>query len=185
MKEPPICYYCGCTGHFIRDCNGRKQDQRQGSNPRRNNNNNRNRNNNQNRDRNGRTSNRYPNNRDRSCSCNNYSLGANLGIIIIEAKMMITIALIKTPLIDLLLLIIKVLIILYKIRLRHPLLLLTSGKYCSIINLFEELWLPIYTRKLKMLILFKLLPILHLLNVMSLFRTNPIRLLLIVVLQSA
>ena len=41
-------------------------------------------------------------------------LGANLGIIIIEAEMMITIALIKTPLIDLLLLIIEVLIILYK-----------------------------------------------------------------------
>ena len=67
------------------------------------------------------------------------ALGANLGIIIIEAEMMITIALIKTPLIDLLLLIIEVLITLYKIRLRHPLLLLTSGKYCSIINLFEEL----------------------------------------------
>src|SRR6185312_8348919 len=66
-------------------------------------------------------------------------LGANLGIIIIEAEMMITIALIKTPLIDLLLLIIEVLIILYKTRLRHPLLLLTSGKHCSIINLFEEL----------------------------------------------
>src|SRR6185312_7184348 len=68
-----------------------------------------------------------------------FVLGANLGIIIIEAEMMITIALIKTPLIDLLLLIIKVLIILYKTRLRHPLLPLTSGKYCSIINLFEEL----------------------------------------------
>src|SRR6185437_15212060 len=85
-------------------------------------------------------------------------LGANLEIIIIEAEMMITIALIKTPLIDHLLLIIEVLIILYKTRLRHPLLLLTSGKYCSIINLFKELWLPTYMRKLKMLILFKLLP---------------------------
>src|SRR6185437_5322970 len=72
MKEPPICYYCGCTGHFIRDCNSRKQDQRQESNSRRNNNNNRNRNNNQNRDRNGRTSNRYPNNRDCSRSRNNF-----------------------------------------------------------------------------------------------------------------
>ena len=112
------------------------------------------------------------------------SLGANLEIIIIEAEMIITIALIKTPLIDLLLPIIKVLIILYKIRLRHPLLLLTSRKYCLIINLFEEPWLPTYMWKLKMLILFKLLPILHLSNVMSLFRTNPIRPLLIVVLQS-
>src|SRR6185312_17546759 len=37
-------------------------------------------------------------------------LGANLGIIIIEAEMMITIALIKIPLIDLFLLIIEVLI---------------------------------------------------------------------------
>ena len=72
MKEPPICYYCGRTGHFIRDCNSRKQDQRQGSNSRRNNNNNnRNRNNNQNRDRNGRSSDRYSNNRDRSRSRNN------------------------------------------------------------------------------------------------------------------
>ena len=70
MKEPPICYYCGRTGHFIRDCNSKKQDQRQGSNSRRNNsnNNNRNRNHNQNRDRNGRTSDRYSNNRDRSRS---------------------------------------------------------------------------------------------------------------------
>ena len=92
-------------------------------------------------------------------------LGANLGIIIIEAKIMITTSLIKTPLIVLLLLIIKVLIILYKTRLRHPLLPLTSGKYCSIINLFEELWLPTYMRKLKMLILFKLLPILYLSNI--------------------
>src|SRR6185437_15237398 len=111
-----------------------------------------------------------------------FVLGANLEMIIIEAEM---ITLIKTSLIDHLLLIIEVLIILYKIRLRHSLLLLTSGKYCSIINLFEKLWLPTYMRKLKMLILFKLLPILHLSNVMSLFRTNSIRLLLIVVLQSA
>src|SRR5690242_2451275 len=47
MKEPPICYYCGHTGHFIYDCNSRKQDQ--GSNSRRNNNNNNYNNNNNNR----------------------------------------------------------------------------------------------------------------------------------------
>ena len=56
-------------------------------------------------------------------------LGANIGMIIIETEMMITIALIKTPLINLLLLIIGVSIILHKTRLRHPLLLPTSGKH--------------------------------------------------------
>ena len=112
-------------------------------------------------------------------------LGVNLGITIIETEMMITTALTKTLLTDLLLLIIEVLIISFKIRFRHPLLLLITGKYCSIINLSEKLWLLTYMRKLKMLILFKLLPILHLSNVMSLCRTNPIRLLLIVELQLA
>jgi hypothetical protein len=64
-------------------------------------------------------------------------LEANLEIIIIEAEIMITITLTKTPLIDHLLLIIEVLIILHKIRLRHPLLLLTSGHCYLITHLFE------------------------------------------------
>ena len=102
-------------------------------------------------------------------------LGANLEMIIIEVEMMITIALIKTPLIDLLLLIIEVLIILYKIRLRHPLLLLTSGKHCSMIHLSKVPWLLISIRKPNMQSI-KLLPILHLSNIIFLVRIDPIKL---------
>jgi hypothetical protein len=112
-------------------------------------------------------------------------LEANLEIIIIEAEIMITITLTKTPLIDPLLLIIEVLIILHKIRLRHPLLLLASGKHYSIIHLSGVPWLLTFMRKPKMPIWFKPLHIRHLSNVMSLFRINPTKLLLIVVLQSA
>src|ERR1041384_3908296 len=29
IKQPPTCYYCGCTGHFIANCNTRKKDESQ------------------------------------------------------------------------------------------------------------------------------------------------------------
>src|ERR1041384_904422 len=29
IKQPPTCYYCRCTGHFIANCNTRKKDESQ------------------------------------------------------------------------------------------------------------------------------------------------------------
>src|SRR6185312_8938693 len=104
-------------------------------------------------------------------------LGADLEIIIIEAEMMITIALIKTPQIGHLLLIIEVLIISHKTRLRHPLLPLINGKRCLITHLLEVLWLPTFMKKPKIPILFRHLLTLHLLSVIFLCRANPTKLL--------